>query len=209
MEFSFLMDNSVENNVRQFYNNNYEKFDNSRYSIWKAVRNFVDNIAEDSLVLDAGCGNGKNMLYMQARDIKVIGIDFCDKLLNICKEKVLNVKYADVRNIPFENNTFDYVISIAVIHHLSIESDRRKAIDEMLRVCKPNGKILVSVWALEQDKNSRFKFTLGDNIVKWDDTTRYYHIHSKDTITDLLKSYNVESIFLDKGNWYFIIKNII
>ena len=203
------MDNSVENNVRQFYNNNYEKFDNSRYSIWKAVRNFVDNIAEDSLVLDAGCGNGKNMLYMQARDIKVIGIDFCDKLLNICKEKVLNVKYADVRNIPFENNTFDYVISIAVIHHLSIESDRRKAIDEMLRVCKPNGKILVSVWALEQDKNSRFKFTLGDNIVKWDDTTRYYHIHNKDTITDLLKSYNVESIFLDKGNWYFIIKNRI
>ena len=203
------MDNSVENNVRQFYNNNYEKFDNSRYSIWKAVRNFVDNIAEDSLVLDAGCGNGKNMLYMQARDIKVIGIDFCDRLLNICKEKVLNVKYADVRNIPFENNTFDYVISIAVIHHLSIESDRRKAIDEMLRVCKPNGKILVSVWALEQDKNSRFKFTLGDNIVKWDDTTRYYHIHSKDTITDLLQSYNVESIFLDKGNWYFIIKNII
>ena len=203
------MDNSVENNVRQFYNNNYEKFDNSRYSIWKAVRNFVDNIAEDSLVLDAGCGNGKNMLYMQARDIKVIGIDFCDKLLNICKEKVLNVKYADVRNIPFENNTFDYVISIAVIHHLSIESDRRKAIDEMLRVCKPNGKILVSVWALEQDKNSGFEFTLGDNIVKWDDTTRYYHIHSKDTITDLLKSYNVESIFLDKGNWYFIIKNII
>lgn len=203
------MDNSVENNVKQFYNNNYEKFDNSRYSIWKAVRNFVDNIAEDSLVLDAGCGNGKNMLYMQARDIKVIGIDFCDKLLNICKEKVLNVKYADVRNIPFENNTFDYVISIAVIHHLSIESDRRIAIDEMLRVCKPNGKILVSVWALEQDKNSRFKFTLGDNIVKWDDTTRYYHIHSKDTITDLLKSYNVESIFLDKGNWYFIIKNII
>ena len=203
------MDNSVENNVRQFYNNNYEKFDNSRYSIWKAVRNFIDNIAEDSLVLDAGCGNGKNMLYMQARDIKVIGIDFCDKLLNICKEKVLNVKYADVRNIPFQNNTFDYVISIAVIHHLSIESDRRKAIDEMLRVCKPNGKILVSVWALEQDKNSRFKFRLGDNIVKWDDTTRYYHIHSKDTITDLLKSYNVESIFLDKGNWYFIIKNII
>ena len=201
------MDNSVENNVRQFYNNNYEKFDNSRYSIWKAVRNFVDNIAEDSLVLDAGCGNGKNMLYMQARDIKVIGIDFCDKLLNICKEKVLNVKYADVRNIPFENNTFDYVISIAVIHHLSIESDRRKAIDEMLRVCKPNGKILVSVWALEQDKNSRFKSTLGDNIVKWDDTTRFYHIHSKDTITDLLQSYNVESIFLDKGNWYFIIKN--
>ena len=79
----------------------------------------------------------------------------------------------------------------------------------MLRVCKPNGKILVSVWALEQDKNSRFKFRLGDNIVKWDDTTRYYHIHNKDTITDLLKSYNVESIFLDKGNWYFIIKNRI
>ena len=200
------MDNSIENDVRTFYNNNYEKFDNSRFSIWKAVRQFVNNITEDSLVLDAGCGNGKNMLYMQTRDIKVIGIDFCDKLLNICKEKQLNVKYADVRNIPFENNTFDYVISIAVIHHLSIESNRRNAINEMLRVCKPNGKILVSVWALEQDKDSRFKFTLGDNIVKWEDTARYYHIYNKDSITNLLQNYNVESIFLDKGNWYFIIK---
>lgn len=200
------MNKSLESQVRDFYNNNYERFDNSRFSVWKAVKDFVDTFPKNSIVLDAGCGNGKNMLYMQTKNINVIGIDFCGKLLNICKEKLLNVKYADVRNIPFEDNTFDYVISIAVIHHLSIESDRRNTINEMLRVCKPNGKILVSVWALEQDKDSRFKFTLGDNIVKWEDTTRYYHIHNKDTITDLLKNYNIENVFLDKGNWYFIIQ---
>ena len=200
------MDNSVESNVRKFYNNNYKKFDNSRFSVWKIVKNFLDIIPKNSFVLDSGCGNGKNMLYMQNKNINVVGIDFCDKLLAICKEKLLNVKYADVRNIPFEDNTFDYVISIAVIHHLSIKSDRRNAIDEMLRVCKPNGRILVSVWALEQDKDSRFKFKLGDNIVKWEDTTRYYHIHNKNTITDLLKNYDIDNIILDNGNWYFFIK---
>lgn len=200
------MDISIESQVRDFYNNNYKRFDSSRFSIWKAVKDFINDIPPKNVVLDVGCGNGKNMIYMQNKNITVIGIDFCDKLLNICKEKLLNVKYADVRNIPFENNTFDYVISIAVIHHLSIESDRKNAIDEMLRVCKPNGKILVSVWAFEQDKDSRFKFTLGDNIVKWENTTRYYYIHNKDTITNLIQKYYVVNIFLDNGNWYFIIQ---
>ena len=89
----------------------------------------------------------------------------------------------------------------------------------MLRVCKPGGKILVSVWALEQEKDSRFKFQLGNNLVKWKDTTaqaclpgkkrdslwRYYYIYDKNTITDFLKNYIVEKLFLDMGNWFFIL----
>ena len=195
----------IETQVRNFYNNNYKRFDVSRCSVWNAVKDFIDLIPQNSFVLDAGCGNGKNMIYIQNRKINVVGIDFSTKLLDICKSKSLNVKEADIRHLPYDDNTFDYVISIAVIHHLSTQKNRIKAIDELLRVCKPYGKILISVWALEQEKNSRFSFTLGDNYVKWEDTTRYYHIHNRNTITNLLKNYIVETLFLDKGNWFLIL----
>jgi ubiquinone/menaquinone biosynthesis C-methylase UbiE len=203
-----MSNNNIESQVRDFYNNNYKRFDTSRFSVWNAVKDFVEIIPKNSYVLDAGCGNGKNMIYMEKQNINIVGIDFSTKLLDICKSKSLNVQEADIRILPYNDNTFDYVISIAVIHHLSNENDRINALNEMLRVCKPGGKILVSVWALEQNKDSRFKFQLGDNLVKWEDTTRYYHIYNKDTITDLLKSYIVEKLFLDMGNWFIIIDNI-
>jgi tRNA (uracil-5-)-methyltransferase TRM9 len=196
---------SIESQVRDFYNNNYKRFNSSRFSVWKAVKDFVEVIPKNSYVLDAGCGNGKNMIYMNKRNINTIGIDFSTKLLDVCKNKSLNVQEADIRYLPYDDNTFDFVISIAVIHHLSNETDRINALNEMKRVCKPGGKILVSVWALEQNKDSRFKFQLGDNLVKWEDTTRYYHIYNKVTIMNLLEEFNIAKKKLDHGNWFFII----
>jgi ubiquinone/menaquinone biosynthesis C-methylase UbiE len=201
------MTDIIESQVRDFYNKNYKRFDTSRFSVWNAVKDFVEEIPKNSYVLDAGCGNGKNMIYMNNKNIKTVGIDFSIKLLDICKDKSLNVQDSDIRNLSYNDNTFDYVISIAVIHHLSNENDRITALNEMLRVCKPGGKILVSVWALEQDSNSRFKFKLGDNFVKWEDndTSRFYHIYNETTIIKLLEGFNYDNLFNENGNWFFIL----
>ena len=147
---------NIESQVKDFYNENYQKF--------------VDLMSENCKVLDAGCGNGKNMIYIKNKFIEVVGIDFSEKLIEICKNKSLNVINADIRNLPFKDNSFNFVMSIAVIHHLSCEEDRYKSINEMLRVCKPGGKVLISLWAFEQPEKSRFNFILGDNYVKWDAT---------------------------------------
>jgi len=197
---------SIESQVRDFYNENFKRFDSSRFSVWKAVKKFVDNIPENSNVLDAGCGNGKNMIYMNNKNINCIGIDFSQQLLQICRDKSLNVLESDIRNLPFQDNEFDFIISIAVVHHISSHKDRIKSINEMLRVCKSGGKLLISVWALEQDKGSRFNFNLGDNLVKWENTTRYYHIFNNETIRNLFNSFNIENIFCEMGNWFVIIK---
>ena len=44
---------------------------------------------------------------------------------------------------------------------------------------------------LDVCKNSRFKFQLRDNLVKWEDTARYYHIYNKVTIMNLLEEFNI------------------
>ena len=125
------------------------------------------NLKKVKSFADIGCGNGKNMLYR--KDCTNIGCDFSENLVKICLEKNLNVISGDILNIPFKDNTFDYTICIAVIHHLSTNEKRKKAISELLRVTKPNGKILILVWALEQEPDSRRKFTEQDNMVNWKD----------------------------------------
>lgn len=192
----------IETEVKNFYDNNYDKFNSTRYSVWNEVKKFIDTIPDNSKVLDVGCGNGKNMTYIKNKSINVIGVDFSEKLLEICEKKLLNVVKADVRNLPFDDDTFDYVISIAVIHHLSTEKYRQKSINEMLRVCKSNGKVLISTWAFEQPDMSKFNFIPGDNNVKWNITKRYYYIYDRENIVKFLEPYNVESLLLDKGNYF-------
>lgn len=48
------------------------------------------------------------------------------------------------------SNYFDAVVSIGVIHHLSTEKRRIRALQELERILRPGGKIMIYVWALEQ-----------------------------------------------------------
>jgi ubiquinone/menaquinone biosynthesis C-methylase UbiE len=63
-----------------------------------------------------------------------------------------------------KDNTFDAVISIAVIHHFSNELKRMQAIREMHRILKLGGKLLIYVWAFEQDGK---KYETQDVFVPW------------------------------------------
>ena len=66
---------------------------------------------------------------------------------------------SDILSIPCRDEYFDYIICIAVLHHLSTEERRIKAINEIIRTLKTGGKALVTVWAKEQkykDKESYY-----------------------------------------------------
>ena len=188
-----------------FYEENYKEFSDTRFSIWDKVKEFSKYFEKDSYVLDAGCGNGKNMIYLKDK-CNIIGLDNCKNFIKLCKDRKLNVKEGDILNLPFEKNTFDFIISIAVIHHLTSESDRIKAINEMIRVLKPNGQILISVWAYESDKfSNNKKFIIGNNIVKFNNKERFYYIYDFTNFKNLLKNFNSQIIW-NKGNWYALIK---
>jgi arsenite methyltransferase len=56
----------------------------------------------------------------------------------------IEVKTADMRQLPFPENYFDVVISNWTVHNLEIEVDRQTALDEIVRVLKPNGIVVLS-----------------------------------------------------------------
>ncbi len=99
---------------------------------------------KNSLILEAGCGTGKWLLYFKQRGYKnSVGLDFSEVALRKIKENdrtVLLIK-ADIRKLPIKNNTFDLIFSFGVIEHFK---QPQTLVDEMYRVLKKNGRIFLT-----------------------------------------------------------------
>ena len=160
-------------NVKQVYDEISPHFDVTRTSVWSDVQMFINDIEKNSYVLDAGCGNGKNMYR---KDCVFVGGDFCKNFLEMITSKNHQGLQINVKCLPFRNNIFDYTLCIAVIHHIREKKDQILAIKELIRVTKKRGKILISVW------EAHGKYNTGDNFVKWTLQKKYNKKQQKDTI---------------------------
>ena len=200
--------------VKNVYNYIANEFSDTRYRPWTCVEEFLDNVPKNSLIGDIGCGNGKNMLYRN--DCFNYGCDFSKELIKICLQKDLNVITGDVLNIPYKDNLFDYTLCIAVIHHLSTEEKRKKSIQELIRITKPGGKIMILVWAFEQESDSRRQFLTQENFVDWKDKyknllgKRYYYVFKENELEGLINLNNCKIIkkFYERGNHGIILEKV-
>lgn len=99
-------------------------------------REFKHKVKKNSIVLDVGCGNGNFVVDENRGDISwAVGIDVEKKYVkkNICLDEI---KIGYVEELPFEDNTFDVVISLWVLEHLE---NPLQTFTEIHRVLKPGG----------------------------------------------------------------------
>jgi len=188
-----------------FYQENAEAFSDTRFCLWDVVRDFGKQFTKNDYVLDAGCGNGKNINYFQ-NQTKIVGFDKSMPLLEICKKKGYDVFHSDILDIVMDDESFHYIICIAVIHHLDSLQKHISAIRELMRLLKPNGQLLVTLWAFESDDYSKKKnFQKGGNIVKFNQAERYYYIYDESMVKELLDKLNYKSTYYwERGNWNLI-----
>jgi len=213
------MESIEKNNVVEVYSQIAKHFSDTRVNQWTWITSYIEMITSPNfqypLVLDVGCGNGRNM--EQFRNDYIYGIDNCQEFVDMCKQKGKNVTLGDMTDINFPNHVFDHLLSIASFHHLSTEERRIKALKEMHRIIKPRGTMLLSVWSIEQPPNTKqFKAikNYGDVMVTWnkygETFDRYYYIFDIDEITNLFKitGWKILSHTWDYGNEVFILKSI-
>ncbi|CAF0720566.1 unnamed protein product [Brachionus calyciflorus] len=151
--------NFEKSHVQSIYNEIADHFSHTRHSPWPGVARFINSMDPFSFMIDIGCGNGK---YLNLRkDLYTFGCDFSEGLIKICQEKNFNCFVSDCLKVPGKKDFFDYAISIAVIHHLSTEERRIKAINEMKRVLRPGGRGLITVWAKEQKYKNKESFYIS------------------------------------------------
>ncbi len=99
-------------------------------------------------VLDVACGTGvlaRAAFEKIGENGSVTGVDINDGMLAVAKSKNSNIEWqkAPAENLPFEDNSFEKVVSQ---FGLMFFEDRAKALKEMTRVLKPEGVLAVAVW---------------------------------------------------------------
>lgn len=201
--------------VHNTYQKIYKYFDSSRAYLWESVKIFLDNIPKNSIILECGSGNGKNL--EKRKDCINIAFDLCSEFCKITQKKKIDSIVANNLMIPFKNNSIDFILSIAVIHHLSSWERRKQCIEEMIRILKPGGKLMIQVWAFEQSNKSKNKFNKQENLISFKNPQqtmnefRYYYVFKKNELYNMVSEFdNIKILesYWEAGNWIIICEKI-
>lgn len=130
----------------------YHKIDpNSEMQFLNWIKPFRPEIFRDKVVLDAGCGMGRNSFWVLKYGAKkVIGFDFDPRTVEVAKKNLASfpnaqIEFKNIYDISWQNE-FDIILCSGVIHHLENPSS---AIKNLIRATKPGGLILIWVYGYE------------------------------------------------------------
>lgn len=174
-------------------------------------------------MLDVGCGNARAYELFKEKNIHYAGIDVSGGLI---KEARKYYKDADVRfevgsilDLPVPDERYDAVISVAVIHHVPSKAYRKIAMQELVRVTRPGGYVMLTSWNLWQMRywkvllhqlfGWRNGWDFGDLKITWKKPyfPRYYHVFRMKEMRQLAEDAGliiVEQNYVKKGeitNW--------
>ncbi len=167
--------------VKEQYSIIASDFSKTRYKKWNCVNNFLSNINKTDKILELGCGNGKNIYDIKDQSI---GVDICPEFCKICRDKGITVIESNVLDVDFSEESFDYILCIAVIHHIKEEDDKIKLLNIINNILKTNGKALITGWTTQEPTRN---LVHGDNIVKFGKNERYYYIFQQYELYNLCK----------------------
>ena len=205
--------------VQESYDIIAKYFSNTRVYTWKWTDNFIINATKNSFILDIGSGNGRNSKY---NNHIIFTLDISMEQLKMNN----NINKKDIHGnmilLPFKDETFDYILSIASFHHLKTDKERNECLKEMKRVLKNKGKMILSVWSIKQPSKIKRTFNkYGDTIVNWNTNKkdnnknyiiipRYYYIFEIENLKKMLEKYFIiDKYYWDCGNEIFELTNNI
>ncbi|MFT4311938.1 MAG: class I SAM-dependent methyltransferase [Candidatus Woesearchaeota archaeon] len=138
--------------LSQFFDQ-YAEVEN-KYFLKPALRNLIGMavlkmyLPEEGKVLDAGCGTGRDAYFFSTPRLHFSCLDISGRMIETarknCSQKNCDFRVADIREIPFEANSFDCSISLGDGVSFCL-NDYEKAISELCRVTKNGGTIIIGV----------------------------------------------------------------
>lgn len=197
-------DACMENNAKGLYDRICHEFSATRKRPWPEWEIFVPYLKPAKSLLDVGCGNGRFSSFCRTHQLVYEGLDISAGLLSEAKILFPDEKFrqGDALSLPYADEEFDYVASIAVLHHLQSENDRTSGIKEMFRVMKSGGLLFLMVWnLLDNEKYIKEKSIAAsialdditkspqDFIIPWGRSKipRYYYAFKPDELGRLLE----------------------
>ncbi|PIU01817.1 hypothetical protein COT68_01200 [bacterium (Candidatus Torokbacteria) CG09_land_8_20_14_0_10_42_11] len=199
--------------TREYYEKHGENFAISRSRDWPLFLALLQYIKKGDKVLDLGCGSGRFYAPVMQKGANYLGVDRSKKLLHQARAIYPDAKFrhGDILDLKLLPASFDVIALIAVLHHLPSRVMRDQALQNVKRVLKPGGLILLTNWNLCQKNflGLRLRYLwlkiLGENKMDWNDILwkgkRYYHGFRKREIAKLLAAlgFQVLENYYEKG----------
>ncbi len=164
---------------------------------WSIFRNELEALAQrwqKGNLLNIGCAHGPDFLPFK-QHFDLYGMDFSTEMLKFARKYsqkfdfAVNLSVADVRCLPYSDETFDWAIAVATYHHIRGKEERQAALNELRRVLKPGGEAFITVWNRWQP---RFWFKPREVAIPWHKRGktlyRYYYLFSYPELEKLAKN---------------------
>jgi tRNA (uracil-5-)-methyltransferase TRM9 len=178
---------------------------------WSIFRTELEALAsrwQQGRLLNIGCAHGPDFLPFK-QGFELHGVDFSTGMLNLAQkysrkfEFSTNLTEADIRQLPYNDESFDWAIAVATYHHIEDKGDRLKAFQELKRVLKPDGEAFITVWNRWQPG---FWFRRRHLQVPWHTGEktlyRYYYLFSYREIEKLVKNAGFDVLKSSPENAY-------
>jgi len=168
------------------------------YTIFRKELASLANRWQKGKLLNLGCGHGADFIPFKD-SFELYGIDFSKGMADMAAKYArkhnfrVSVIMADVTELPYPDESFNWAISVATYHHIDNDQSRLKAFKELYRVLKKDGEAFVTVWNRHQ---FRFLLSKRDVMLPWHTKGkilyRYYHLFSYKEIEKLAKKSGFE-----------------
>lgn len=136
----------------------------------KLVQHLFNHVPRNGNILDLGCGEGRNSLYLSQVGFNIVGIDLSFKAARVMKNNFFEeelkglVITGDARHLPFLSDSIDGILSHHLFDHLDATGFMH-ALDEAFRVLKPEGVMLMTVDSFDEYEGDRNAVTRDDGSI--------------------------------------------
>jgi tRNA (uracil-5-)-methyltransferase TRM9 len=182
----------LDNELKEVFDRIAPSWYNFRHrSIFKAELEELAYEWKTGKLINLGCGHGADFIPFKD-NFELYGVDFSAGMLKQAQKYSTKFQYdvsltqADISELPFADNSFDWAIAAATYHHIKGKDERLKALIELKRVLKPEAEAFITVWNKWQPA---FLFKAKDVKIPWKEKNRtllrYYHLFSYNEIRQL------------------------
>lgn len=141
------MDNYKEETIRS-YNKTAEEYEAGTKGylekfLWKEANLFANSLNGD-LVLDLGCGPGRDLMFFRKNWLRCVGIDLSIQEIKLCKSKNLEVCVMDLEELGFKEKVFDGIWAYTSLLHLPKEK-LRGVLEVLSNLLKEDGVFFIGM----------------------------------------------------------------
>ena len=210
---------SIDNKIEKYWKGRvlfswgkYEKMRKLRYDINHYMHEFYPfKNCKNKKILEIGCGGGIDSMEYSRNGGNVWATDLTDEAVEFTKGRIernnfqnIKVEKVSVKDIPYEDNFFDIVHVMGILHHIT---DVDVGVKEILRVLKPGG----SVYAMFYNKNSLLYYhsimylrgvvdgEFERGLTEEDLVSKYSEAETGCPYTKIYTEDSVEKLFYDNG----------